>query len=260
MYGEVWKEVKFDFEYTNQIKIEVSNLGRVRSLKPTTDPNILKGAMVNGYRGVRLKFLKERDPETQKQLEQMRKEIAAFVKEISALQKISKNSQRKDLLYFDNEKNINRKVAILDDLRTKYKKEYRKSELKRTINSGELVHRMVAKYFLEQPTLEHIIVSHLDYNKLNNRTNNIKWMTKQENVEHQRLSPYVIAAREKRKTLERNENSKIYKLSSTKVMLIKKKINQGVALRTLAKSFNITETQLLRIKRGENWANVEAAF
>ena len=84
-------------------------------------------------------------------------------------------------------------------------------------------------------------------------------MTDNECSFHNKKSPLVIAALEKRRNSKRNENTKVYKLTSTKVMLIKKKINQGTTLRTLSKIFKVTQTQLLRIKRGENWANVPAA-
>jgi recombination DNA repair RAD52 pathway protein len=117
---------------------------------------------------------------------------------------------------------------------------------------------LVAENFLEQPSPEHTLVAHLDYNKKNNHVNNLIWMTRKENTEHQKKSPYVIAEKKSRVN-KRNENTKVYKLTSTKVMLIKKRINEGVPLRTLAKTFKVTETQLLRIKRGINWGNVNPA-
>ncbi len=53
--------------------------------------------------------------------------------------------------------------------------------------------------------------------------------------------------------------SKATKLTVTKVMLLKKLLNQGKPMRMLVKQFKITDTQILRIKRGENWADVQAA-
>jgi len=103
------------------------------------------------------------------------------------------------------------------------------------------------------------LASHLDFDKKNNHVSNLVWMTREENAEHQKKSPVVIREKEQRKFKVRNENTKVYKLTSTKVMLIKKKINQGVSLRKLSKTFKVTETQLLRIKRGENWGHVPAA-
>jgi uncharacterized protein YerC len=42
-------------------------------------------------------------------------------------------------------------------------------------------------------------------------------------------------------------------------MLLKKMLNQGKPMRTLVKQFKVTDTQILRIKRGENWGDIEAA-
>ena len=43
-------------------------------------------------------------------------------------------------------------------------------------------------------------------------------------------------------------------------MILKKRMNEGVSLRELAKRNKVTETQLLRIKRGINWGKVAAAL
>ena len=42
-------------------------------------------------------------------------------------------------------------------------------------------------------------------------------------------------------------------------MLMKKLINQGKPMKQLVKLFKVTDTQILRIKRGENWADIKAA-
>jgi hypothetical protein len=42
-------------------------------------------------------------------------------------------------------------------------------------------------------------------------------------------------------------------------MLLKKLLNEGKPMKQLVKQFKITDTQILRIKRGENWSNVPAA-
>ena len=128
----------------------------------------------------------------------------------------------------------------------------------RTINYHSLVHRLVAEYFITKPAAKQTIVAHLDHNKLNNRANNLKWMTPEENSRHQQLSPNVIENKQKRK------QSGFYtagyrKLTLTKVMYLKKLLNEGVPVRSLAKQFKVTETQIIKIKKQENWASVEAA-
>ncbi|QLH45782.1 MAG: hypothetical protein HWD58_09275 [Bacteroidota bacterium] len=49
--------MSFDFEYSNDLHLEISNFGRLRSKTSKTEWNILKGTLINGYRIVRIKFL-----------------------------------------------------------------------------------------------------------------------------------------------------------------------------------------------------------
>jgi hypothetical protein len=101
----------------------------------------------------------------------------------------------------------------------------------------------VAEYFVSQPSSQHTIVAHLDYNKLNNNKSNLKWMTPDENYLHQRFSPNVIASRAYSDG-RRKEDARSTKLSVTKVMLLKKLLNQGKPMRQLVKQFKVTETQI----------------
>ena len=256
--SEIWKEVQFDFEYVNTLRVEVSNFGRVRSFSKLTKGSILAGSLINGYRIVRFKFFKPHNTQTTEQLNDLRGQIFRLAKEVGSIKLKLKTQLVKDKTYRDFLRQIEAETKKLTKIRAVYQKEYRASELKRTINHGELVHRLVAEYFLEKPTKDQILVGHLDYDKLNNQSYNLKWMTREENVVHQRFSPYVIEAK-KNLVNARNTSGKAYKLSLASVMLIKKKIQQGIPLRIIAKSFKVSETQLLRIKRGENWGNVEAA-
>ncbi|HEY1055094.1 MAG TPA: hypothetical protein VGE24_08170, partial [Emticicia sp.] len=49
-------------------------------------------------------------------------------------------------------------------------------------------------------------------------------------------------------------NTKNYKLTETKVRMIKKMLqNENTRLKMIAKQFGITHTQLNRIRSGENW-------
>jgi Mor family transcriptional regulator len=83
-------------------------------------------------------------------------------------------------------------------------------------------------------------------------------MTADENYLHQQSSPVVIASRTYTNG-RRKEDASSTKLSVTKVMLLKKLLNEGKTMKQLAKQFKVTETQILRIKRGINWAEVQAA-
>ena len=45
------------------------------------------------------------------------------------------------------------------------------------------IHKLVAKYFIENPECKDT-VNHIDGNKLNNIYSNLEWMTRRENIQH----------------------------------------------------------------------------
>ena len=242
--GEKWKRIEFGAGYTNENIIEVSNFGRLRTFNKISEGNILKGSMINGYRIVRLKLFKQREIGAANKLTFLQKQVFRLEKKIK-LMKLEKEAKSKikesEELLISMKKNLSKKFAV--------------DTKKRTVHFHMLIHRKVAEYFCKKPSDKHTIVGHLDYDKLNNKSNNLKWMTPEENYSHQQNSPYVIAEKKER----RNDKSRNAKLTITKVMLLKKLLNQGKPMRTLVKQFKITDTQIIRIRRGENWADIKAA-
>ncbi|HNF71741.1 MAG TPA: HNH endonuclease [Chitinophagaceae bacterium] len=255
---EIWKEVDFEIDYTNDIIIEVSNLGRIRSISAVYGETFLKGSLLKGYRIIRLKFMKERSEKDQKRLDFFREQIATLIRRIGKMRTRNKAKRVKDESYYEYEAKIAELTQLLGGLQKRYKTEFRAIELRRTINAGGPLHRMIAKCFVHKPSPKHDFVAHLDYDKLNNRADNLQWMTQDQLTEHHRNSPAVIEAK-KNRFGKRIENSKVCKLTSTKVMLIKKKLQAGATLRSLAKSFKVSEMQLSRIRRGENWGDIKPA-
>lgn len=242
--GELWKDVRFDFEFTNQYRLEVSNFGRLRTYHKFSNGNELKGSMIKGYRIIRLKFFKQRNPKHQQALTSLQQQIVALNKELKLLQQN------------ENKEGVTEVMQSLLDLKKKLARQFKIDAKSRTINYHSLVHKLVAEYFCVKPSELHTVVAHLDFNKLNNQSNNLRWMTPEENVAHQQKSPNVIAGRQQRKYADK---SRVAKLTVTKVMLLKKLLNEGKPVRTLVKQFKVTDTQILRIKRGENWADIPAA-
>ncbi len=245
--GEQWKAIRFDFPFTNDCRIEVSNFGRLRTFNKVSDGNIINGSMVNGYRIIRLKFYSPRDEKTQARFEFLQEQVNILAAKLKLLKDKSDG---------------NHPIAETENLLTAFKmnlhKELKEDLKSRTIHYHSLIHRLVADYFLTKPRDKQTIVAHLDYDKLNNRSVNLKWMTPEENYGHQRSSPYVI--KEKlRMRQSGNYNSVRIKLSVTKVMLLKKLLSQGKPMHQLVKIFKVTDTQIFRIKRGENWSDIEAA-
>ncbi len=246
-FGEKWKVIEFDFEFTNSGRIEVSNLGRLRTFNKVSDGNIVNGSIINGYRILRLKLYKPRDEKLQNKFDHLQQQVFKLARQLKSL---TDNNE--------SEIAIAETSNLLDTLKKKLSKKFHDDLKARTINYHSLVHRLVADYFLAKPKANQTIVAHLDYDKLNNRANNLKWMTIEENYEHQTNSPYVIEEKEKRRH-RRKEDSRATKLSVTKVMLLKKMLVQDKPMKQLVKQFKVTETQILRIKRGENWADIQAA-
>lgn len=115
-------------------------------------------------------------------------------------------------------------------------------------STSRYVHKLVAEHFLQQN--DGIYVIHLNYDKTDNRVENLKWATKKEKENHQFSNPEY-----KNKPRKRTYS----KLTETKVKLIKRKINdpnRRTRLKMIAKQFGISEMQLYRIKSGENWSSV----
>lgn len=246
-FGEKWKNVNFDFEYSNDYRLEISNMGRIRSFNKISDGNILKGSTTEGYNIIRLKFFKASDPAFVKQITKLQKKMGALSANIKELKL---NGESKELMQplQDELKEIKKHYSLQLALNTK----------NRTIHYHSLVHRLVAHYFLPVPAAGKTLVAHLDFNKLNNDVKNLKWMTPEENQKHQLKSPFVIEEK-RRRTEEGAHTSRTTKLTVTKVMLLKKLLNEGRrTVAQLSKQFRVSDMQIIRIRRGENWKSVPA--
>lgn len=128
---------------------------------------------------------------------------------------------------------------------------YQTLPLKQKVNkksTSRYIHKLVAQHFLEKG--DGIYVIHLNYDKKDNKVENLKWATKKEKETHQFSNPEYIN-RPKKRTYS--------KLTEAKVRLIKRKIhdpNRRTRMKMIAKQFGISEMQLYRIKSGENWGSV----
>lgn len=119
------------------------------------------------------------------------------------------------------------------------------------------VHKLVAEQFIRKTSDLQKYVIHLDYNKCNNFVENLCWADKKEMFRHQQENPFVLEGRKKMKSKKHCEGTK---LTVTQVMLLKKRItdpHRKTRLKIIARQFGISEIQLHRIKRGENWGHVK---
>ena len=99
---------------------------------------------------------------------------------------------------------------------------------------------------------------HLDYVRDNDLVKNLKWATYEEKQAHNKKSPHVINSM--RNLIEHNRKADGRKLTTTKVIHLKKLLNkpkQNTRIKMLAKQFGVSEMQIHRIKRGENWSHIK---
>ena len=243
--GEKWKNIKFDIEHTNVFTMQVSNMGRIRTYNSISDGGIINGSMINGYKIIKFKLFKLRDKKLQAKFDKEQKKVF----ELARIMKFQINDwEKKNIikasteLYLAEKEKLSKKFA--DDLKA------------RTINYHSLIHRLVANYFLMAPKKNESVVAHLDHNKLNNRADNLKWMTAEENYAHQAKSPAVIKDKKLRQ-IKNSEKPTAAKLTVEKVLEIKKLLEQGKNVIKIAAKYKVSDVQVYRIKRGENWKGVK---
>jgi len=256
--GEKWKKVVFDFKFTNDYQLEVSNLGRLKAHNKFSDGDLLQGSTINGYRIIRLKLYKPKDKKTKEVLTAKHQQILSLQEKINEKKRALLSKKKTDPVAKKLKAEIADATVNIKAMKAVLRKARQQDIKDRTMHYHSLVHRLVAEYFCSAKSPKHTVVSHLDYDKMNNKASNLKWMTAPENYKHQQSSPFVIAEKRDRVTIYK-DHPRGAKLTVDKVKELKKLIKEGKKIKSLVKKFKITDTQILRIKRGENWASVEPA-
>ena len=106
------------------------------------------------------------------------------------------------------------------------------------------VHRLVLENFNPVKNMELLQVNHKDGNKLNNRLENLEWVTCKENIQH---------------AINNNLRAKINgsaKLVPAQVIEIYKRANNGESNVKLAKEFNMNPEQIGRITNKKVWKDI----
>ena len=241
---EEWKTVEFDFEFTNKTRFEVSNCGNVRSFNKVSDGRILNGSLTEGFKVIRLKLYKPREEKEEQKFNVLKKEISALF------------AKRRETLRKNEIAETQKLTELIEKKKTQLSKKLDRNLKKRTINHHFMIHRLVAAYFLPAPRPDQTIVAHLDYNKLNNSVTNLRWMNQEEHSLHQSKNPKVIAEKKWRK-YKQKPRAKGMKLTSSQVIHIKLQLRRKKPAKQIARQFGISETQVWRIKSGENWSSVK---
>lgn len=122
----------------------------------------------------------------------------------------------------------------------------KKKDGKRT---SRYIHKLIAEHFLEKNN--GVCVIHLNYDKTDNRIENLKWATKREKELHQFNNPNW-------EEVIRKRNKNIGKLTPGRVRIIKRQLkNKNNRITMIAKRFGVSDMQIHRIKTGENWGSVK---
>ena len=109
------------------------------------------------------------------------------------------------------------------------------------------IHRLVAKYFIENPN-NFQEVNHLDFDKSNNFYNNLEWCTTESNKNH--------AFENDR--FKKGETHCFSKLTDKKVLAIRRlfKINPNFNRSKVARKLNVKDTAIIKIIKNQRWKHL----
>lgn len=114
------------------------------------------------------------------------------------------------------------------------------------------VHKLVASLWLPKPKKNQTMVTHLDRNLKNNHYSNLKWISLKESNEIN-AEYFKKMYTGKKYPGERHHTN----LKEKDIIQLKKMLLRGIPQVKIAKLFCISEMQVTRIKRGENWGDVK---
>lgn len=110
------------------------------------------------------------------------------------------------------------------------------------------VHKIVLDAFVG-PRPKSLVCRHLDGTRSNNATTNLKWGTREENVQDAKDHG----------TLACGERCALSKLSSRAVLEIRSRFDAGVLSRVIAEQFGISRPQASRIGNRKSWTHLAEA-
>lgn len=245
---EIWKEYPINVPFDGFYRIEVSNLGNIKTYN-SMYPNgrIVEGSTQGGFRILRSKLRRQWSEKDQEKINHLNAEIDQLNAEIKAkgTKKIFKDEVI--MLRKDRDALVQKRKKLNTRLTNKY-----------TINLAILFHKAVAEMFLEKPKDESLqYVIHKDFDKTNNEVENLAWASKEDLDERFKKHPKMILREFNKQFMEHTPQVKSSKLNEMEVLRIKKRLKKGDSLNKLAKQFGVSDMQIHRIKTGENWSHVQ---
>ena len=109
-----------------------------------------------------------------------------------------------------------------------------------------LVHRLVAMAFVNGYA-EGLTVNHINGNKLDNRPENLEWITRSDNTKHEWETGLVDL---------RGENAPNHKLTQRQVMHIRSALKLGVSANSLSIIANLNPSTIYLIQAGKRWRHL----
>ena len=120
---------------------------------------------------------------------------------------------------------------------------------KNGVHKTFLIHRLVAKAFINNPT-NLPVVNHIDFNMLNNNTENLEWCTQFENIRH--------TINHGRAKYAKGENAGQSKIKDCEVFDILEMFNNGLSQTEIAKIKNMNQSSICRIINKKTYKHILA--
>lgn len=245
MKKEIWIEHKSNTQGTSFKKFEISNFGRLKiynDLSP--EGRITDGTLVSGVPSY---VYKTYNDVPEKEASKLKEIDEAFQ---FARQMVAKYRYQPEKLADWKKKR--------DKLRERKKKQNKVIHKLREIPVILIIHRLVAKYFLEKPEdKEAIFVIHKDFDKTNNHVDNLSWATQEMINARQSQQPKNILRRFKMQLNNIPYPPRNMKLSENDVLYIKKRLKKNDNIEKLAQKFDVSTSTINDIKKGKTWKNVK---
>lgn len=132
---------------------------------------------------------------------------------------------------------------------------------KYNIRESFLVHRLVAKAFVDNPDNKPA-VNHIDRNKDNNSYNNLEWVTNQENSQHAKLTGHDFGKAWRGKHMTHDQRLNLSKCSTKKMPVKCIETDQTFeSIKSAADTYNVTsETIRYSIRNSKPIKNKQYTF